>query len=73
MLVTNIEEAEQIVRRNKDLRWDGWNIVSWYKDPKGFFNKNGKFINNQWGIQYTYELSNKGWNLPNKYKVDNYG
>ncbi len=51
MLIKTIEEADQIVNHSKDLKWVGWDIVSWKKDSNGFSNKNGRFINNQWGIQ----------------------
>lgn len=69
MLITNIEEAEQIVNNFRDLRWNGWDIVSWRPDSKGFLDKNGKFSGNRWGIQTVYKITEKGWHLPNKYKV----
>ena len=71
MLIKTIEEAEEIVNNSNDLRWVGWNIVSWKKDSNGFSNKNGKFLNNQWGIQSVYNITEKGWHLPNKYAVIN--
>jgi hypothetical protein len=69
MLIKTIEEADQIVNHSKDLKWVGWDIVSWKKDSNGFSNKNGRFINNQWGIQSVYPITEKGWHLPNRYAV----
>lgn len=70
MLIKTIEEAEQIVEQSNDLRWVGWDIVSWHENSKGMFNKNGRFLNNTWGVQSIYPITEKGWHLPNKYKVD---
>lgn len=69
MLVNKLEEAEQIVKKFKDLRWVGWNIVHREKTNKGFTNKNGSFINNAWGIDTVYPITEKGWYLPNKYRA----
>lgn len=70
MLITNLEYAEKIVNNFQDLSWVGWDIVSWRADSKGFLDKNGKRVNNKWGIQTIYKITENGWHLPNKYKVD---
>lgn len=67
MLINKLEHAEQIVKKFKDLRWVGWNIVSRQETNKGFSDKHGSFINNKWGIDKTYPLTEKGWYLPNSY------
>ena len=67
MLVNKLEHAEKIVARFKDLRWNGWNIVSRHETPNGFNSKHGSFINNKWGIDKVYPLTEKGWYLPNTY------
>lgn len=64
MLINTLEEAEQIVSSSKNLQWIGWDIVSWTPNNAGFSNKNGLFLNNQWGIQKKYPLTSKGWYLP---------
>jgi len=70
MLVNNLEYAEAIVNNFQELKWVGWDIVSWKKNPKGIFDKNGKYINGYWGIQTTYSLEKNGWHLPNKYRIN---
>lgn len=69
MLINKLEDAEKIVSKNKDLRWIGWNIAHREKTHRGFTNKNGSFISNSWGIDTIYPITEKGWYLPNKYRV----
>lgn len=69
MLVNKLEEAEQIVANNKSLRWVGWDIVHREKTNKAITNKNGSFLNNSWGIDTVYPITEKGWYLPNKYRA----
>ena len=40
-------EREQ--KRGKAVYWDGWNIVSFRKNPSGFMRKDGAFRNGSWG------------------------
>jgi len=67
MLITNLEQAEKIVSSFNDLRWVGWNIVSRKETPNGYNNKYGSFLNNKWGIDKIYPLTEKGWHLPSNY------
>jgi hypothetical protein len=73
MLITKIEQAELIVSANKQLRWDGWDIIERYESHKGYSNKFGSYINKKWGIDTRFKLTRHGWQLPNKYKVVNNG
>jgi|694.fasta_scaffold139132_3 hypothetical protein len=73
MLITSLEEANKIVNQFKDLRWDGWDIISIEKNPDGYMNKNGIFIDGAWAIRKKYIVKRSGWSLPNKYKGVNNG
>jgi len=71
MLIKKLEQAEKIVKFNKDLRWVGWNIVSREITPNGYSSRHGSFLNGKWGIDKTYPATENGWYLPNKYGVKN--
>lgn len=51
--------AHEYVQRNKNVRWEGWDIVTWVptKNDKSFFMKNGAFNKSRpsgrgWGIEF---------------------
>lgn len=66
MLIKTIDEMEQIVSKNKSLKWDGWTVVSLQPIKDGTFSKDAVKIKNRWFIQRRYELSSDGWEIPNK-------
>ena len=60
--------AHEVVERNKFLSWDGWDIVTWRKDPRGYSDRRGKFMNNAWGILFRYTVQPNGtWRVPENY------
>lgn len=62
------DQAHAVVNRNHFLRWDGWDIVTWRKDPKGFTNARGEFRSGSWGITFRYPLQDNGtWKVPQNY------
>jgi hypothetical protein len=68
MKVLDYEQAHNVVEANRSLYWDGWDIVSWVRNPNGATNIKGKFRNGKWGISRRYSLNSDGtWKVPNKY------
>jgi hypothetical protein len=65
MLVTNLEQMEGIVDSNRDLFWDGWDVVKYKNNPSSQFHKSGAFRNGQWYSKSTFPLTEKGWSIPN--------
>tara|TARA_R110000803_G_scaffold166778_3_gene230098 strand:- start:116 stop:334 length:219 start_codon:yes stop_codon:yes gene_type:complete len=65
MLVTNLEDMENIVRSNKDLSWDGWDVVKYKKNMLSQFNKSGSLRNGQWYSRSSFPLTESGWSIPN--------
>lgn len=65
MLVTSLEEMEQIVASRSDLEWDGWDIVKYYNSSNAFYSKEGAFHNGEWLKKKVYPLTEEGWHLPN--------
>lgn len=65
MLVTTLEEMEQIVASREDLEWDGWNIVKYTKSKNAMHDVSGCFHRGQWMKKQTFPLTESGWHLPN--------
>jgi len=66
MLIKSLQDMEIIVSNNKDLVWDGWTVVSLKLIDSGLMSKNTVFINNRWYVQKRFELTEEGWDIPNK-------
>ena len=67
MLVNNLETMEAIVKNNKSLSWDGWNVVELIKSKSGMFKPEGAYVNGSWYIKNTFSANRDGWRIPNKY------
>jgi hypothetical protein len=65
MLVTNLEQMENIVNSRKDLEWDGWNVIKYKNSPSAQFNKSGAFRKGEWYAKSIFPLTEKGWSIPN--------
>jgi len=67
MLVKSLEKMESIVEFNKNLSWDGWDVLELKKSPTAWMNVNGVFRKNSWYLQTKYVLSEAGWEIPAKF------
>jgi hypothetical protein len=67
MPLIGYEEAHAIVEKNKNLYWDGWNIIDWKADSLGEMSKGGLLKDGKWGFYKTYEPNENGWEVPVKY------
>lgn len=67
MLVTTLEQMENIVKNNKSLSWDGWSVISKYRSDKARTSKYGKLINGNWYITQKFVPERSGWNIPEKF------
>lgn len=65
MLVTSLEEMEQIVRSREDLSWDGWDVVKHTYANNAMYAKDGSFINGKWMKKKVFPLTEDGWSIPN--------
>jgi hypothetical protein len=66
MLIRSLETMEDIVSKNKSLIWDGWTVVS-LKPATGKTNaSNVVKIRNKWYVEQRFEVSEIGWNIPDK-------
>jgi len=67
MLITSLEQMESIVSKNKELRWDGWTVISSYPSEKGRTSKFGAIVNGSWHLQRRFELNKNGWEIPKNF------
>ena len=66
MLISSIENMEKIVSKNKELKWDGWDVVHFYPSEKARTSKFGARVNDKWCMVKRFEITEKGWDIPNK-------
>jgi hypothetical protein len=64
MLISSLEKMEEIVSKNKEFRWDGWNVVFSYPSEKARTSKFGARVGNVWHLQRVFEITNEGWHIP---------
>ena len=66
MNITTLEQMESIVSSNKNLFWDGWDVVNYTRSEKARTSKYGKFINGNWYLTKVFKLEKSGWNIPDR-------
>jgi hypothetical protein len=64
MKIKTLEQMELIVSSNKNLSWDGWDVVNYTRSEKARTSKYGKFINGNWYLVKTFKLGKNGWDIP---------
>jgi len=66
MIVSDQINAEEIVNKNPNLSWDGWNIVYRVQDDYAEYLPIGVFDNltMQWYRKTIYPCTEQGWDLP---------
>lgn len=51
-----------------EIRWNNYDVILWQKNSSGFFNVNGEYRKNNWGISSKFAVNKDGvWVLPTKY------
>jgi hypothetical protein len=55
---------EKIVCSNKQLSWDGWDVVR-YSGNSSFMDREACFKNGRWIKKTVYSLKENGWDIPN--------
>jgi hypothetical protein len=67
MVITSLDQMEQIVQSNKSLKWDGWTVVSYAKAPTAWTKVNGAFSKGEWYLTNRYEPNQNGWSIPDRF------
>jgi hypothetical protein len=66
MLISSLEQMEDIVEKNDNLSWDGWTVLENRTKENGVMSKDGAYVNGKWIVQKRYEATTDGWEIPNK-------
>jgi hypothetical protein len=66
MLIKSLEQMESIVKSNKDLSWDGWDVISLKPAESALMSKDGRQIDGKWFLETRFNLTENGWEIPNK-------
>lgn len=54
--------------RNRNISWDGWDLLIWSPNPHGFTNPRGAYRNGRWGMLNRIPVNAEGnWMVPVKY------
>jgi hypothetical protein len=64
MLIASLSQMEQLVQSNKNLFWDGWDVVQYKKSDKSQFEKDGSFFRGTWHKKTIFKITESGWNIP---------
>lgn len=60
--ILNSASAEEFVKRARNTRWDGWDIVTFVPNPRAYLMQNGRFDRetSRWGIEYRVSPDSAG-------------
>lgn len=67
MNIKTLEQMENIVSANSQLRWDGWNVVHLSPSNSAMFKANGVFVDGIWYTKTIYSPDQSGWNINSKH------
>jgi hypothetical protein len=66
MNIKSLDNMEKIVKSNWTLSWRGWDVIQSFPNPAGWSKKNGAFMKNRWFVQRRFNVTESGWDLPDK-------
>lgn len=66
MNITSLEQMENIVSNNKNLSWEGWNVVSLLPNNAAWRRTDGAIVKGKWYTKRVYEITETGWEIPGK-------
>ena len=69
MNIKSLNTMEKIVEKNKNLIWDGWNVIDIKESNTAKTSVNGIRIKDKWYLRKVYSPGREGWNIPNTYRT----
>jgi len=67
MIIKSLSHMEQIVKKNKELSWIGWDVVERKRSDIAKTSVSGVRVKDFWYIQKIFAVNRNGWDIPNKY------
>ena len=64
--VDSLDRMEEIVKNNKFLHWDGWDVLSAFPNEKARVSANGARVNKVWCMVRRFPVTESGWDIPKK-------
>jgi len=68
MIIKSINTMDKIVSRNKNLVWEGWDVVDLKESDIAKTSPKGIRIKDKWYLHKRYSPNRNGWDIPNKYR-----
>lgn len=67
-LIAIDEKQADNLTRQKNIWWEGWDLMIWFPNPHGFTKPYGAFRNGRWGMQNRIPVNTEGkWEVPARY------
>jgi len=68
MLIKSLNTMEKIVFKNKNLIWQGWDVIDLKESKTAKTSPAGIRVKDKWYLHKVYSPSRNGWDIPNKYR-----
>ncbi len=68
MSIRSLNTMEKIVKRNKNLVWDGWDVIELKESDMAKTSVNGIRIKDKWYLKKVYSPGREGWDIPTRYR-----
>lgn len=68
MIIKSLNTMEKIIAKNKNLVWDGWDVLDLKEDNVARTSTKGIRIKDKWYLHKRYSPNRNGWDIPNKYR-----
>ena len=68
MIIKSLNTMEKIVTQNKNLMWNGWDVVDLKESDMARTSVSGIRIKDKWYLHKVYKPGKNGWDIPNKYR-----
>jgi hypothetical protein len=68
MIIRSLNTMEKIVNKNKNLIWNGWDVIDLKESEIARTSPVGIRVKDKWYLHRTYKPGRNGWDIPNKYK-----
>ena len=67
MQINSLSHMEDLVRKNRSLRWDGWDVVHFYQSDTAWMSPYGSFFKGRWYMNRRFKVTEVGWNIPERF------